>query len=247
MAKIMAVLNMTPDSFSNSVGQVSVNTMISDGADIIDVGAESTGPGSKPISEAEEIKRLDTVIEDFSKRIPFSIDTYKSKVAEHALSQGASIVNDVSALRADPEMVNVVASSDCKVVLMHSKERELPHATEATANYEDVVGEITDWLLDRVSFAEKNGVKKHNIILDPGAGMFISTNPLDSWELIKNFKRLVKNLSPYPVLIGVSRKSFLGGALSERDNVSALAAAHCISAGATYVRTHNPKLTMEFL
>ena len=210
---IMGILNVTPDSFYDGGRYFEIEKAIERGkemerygADIIDVGGESSRPGSQPVSEKEEIERVLPVIKGLLNevKIPISIDTYKSKVAEKALEEGASIVNDISALRFDERMVDVVREYKAGVVLMHMKGK--PSDMQKNPYYEDTVGEIYDFLKRRIEFCEENGIERQQIVIDPGIGF--------GKRLIDNLL-ILKNLSQFlslgrPILIGTSRKSFIG-------------------------------------
>lgn len=262
----MGILNVTPDSFSDGGHYLSpeaaaqrASAMVSEGADIIDIGAESTAPGSSPLSAEEEWRRLEPVLHALfsapslsapssSAPLLVSVDTYKASVAERALKLGAFMINDVSGLRADPAMAEVVASHSAYLVIMHSKEvGSHPHASDAPRHYEDIVSEIAAALRSAALKAEAAGVKADQIILDPGMGRFISLNPADSWELLRRYGELCESLRDYPVLVATSRKGFLGGTLDERDPVSQLTALHALTSGAKIVRTHCPGMMRTFL
>jgi len=175
--RIMGILNVTPDSFSDggsffstqdAIGQA--EKMVREGADIIDIGGESTRPFSEAVSEAEEIKRVIPVIEVLAQRIniPISIDTTKAAVARHALNAGASIINDVSALRTDPELAKVAAASGVPLILMHMK--GTPKNMQVSPTYDDLFGEIYTFLEQAVAIAEEKGIQRSRIIIDPGIG-----------------------------------------------------------------------------
>ena len=211
------------------------------GADIIDVGGESSRPGSQPVSEKEEIERVLPVIKGLLNevKIPISIDTYKSKVAEKALEEGASIVNDISALRFDKKMVDVVREYRAGVVLMHMKGK--PSDMQKNPYYEDTVGEIYDFLKRRIEFCEENGIERENIVIDPGIGF--------GKRLIDNLL-ILKNLSQFlslgrPILIGTSRKSFIGFLLNlpTEERLEGTIASVIISylKGASIFRVHDVK------
>jgi dihydropteroate synthase len=159
------------------------------------------------------------------------------------------MINDVSALRADPEMVSVAKNHNCEIVLMHSaSDGPLPHAPQKNVRtYKDVVTEIAQFLLLRAEFALSKGVAADKIILDPGCGTFISSNPDHSWQLLREMGRFVEAVRPFTLNIGVSRKGFLGGELTHRDPISQLVAVAAVEKGASYVRTHNPGMMSAFL
>jgi len=215
--KIMGILNVTPDSFSDGGDYFSKEKaveraieMVDAGADIIDVGGESTRPGAEPVSLEEEIERTIPVIETISKRIeiPISIDTYKAEIAERALDCGATIVNDISAMRFDSRMIDVVANRDCKIILMHMKGK--PKSMQKNPVYENLLEEIADFLRERVQFAKEKGVKPCNIQIDPGIGFGKRKEDRyrDNLNIISNidiFKGIANG-----IVLGASRKSFMG-------------------------------------
>lgn len=243
---IMGILNVTPDSFSDGGKyfdcEKAVNhalRMIRDGADIIDIGGESSRPGSKPLGGEEELKRVVPVIEAISKSsdIPISIDTMKSEVAEKALRAGASIVNDISGLTYDKRMAEVIAHNRATVVIMHMK--GTPTDMQENPRYEDVVGEVKSFLLQQSAVAKENGVNQ--IIIDPGIGF--GKNLKHNLTLLRNIDQFLD--LGYPVLIGPSRKSFIGTLLdlpvSERLEGTSAAVAASIIGGASIVRVHDVK------
>lgn len=244
----MGIINVTPDSFSDGGLFFDPDRAIeyglkleSEGADIIDIGGESTRPGSFPVSAEDEIKRVIPVIKGLSAhvKIPISIDTYKSKVAELAVKAGALIINDVSALRFDQNMINVAKEYNTPVVLMHIL--GTPHDMQRKPVYRDVVHEVYDFLKERIEYAEKYGMKRDNIILDPGIGF---------GKRLKDNLSLIKQLDVFsslrcPVLIGPSRKSFIGEILDvpagERIYGTAAVTAFAITRGANIIRVHDVK------
>jgi dihydropteroate synthase len=246
---IMGVLNVTPDSFSD--GSLYFNKdkavqhalkLVEDGADIIDIGGESTRPGSEPISAKEEIRRTVPVIKAISKeiKIPISIDTYKSEVARCALDAGASIVNDISGLRFDPEMPKVVAKYGVPAIIMHIKGR--PKDMQQNPVYEALIPEIMDYLRISIRLANKFGIPDNKIIIDPGIGFGKTFE--HNLEIIKNLKEFT--ILGKPVAIGVSRKAFIGKILgdippSERLEGTSAAVAISILNGANIIRVHDVK------
>ncbi len=249
----MGVLNVTPDSFSdggkfNSIKKAlaQAKKLIKEGADILDIGGESSGPNSQNVSLAEELNRVIPIIKALRKftEIPISIDTYKSQVAEEALKAGANIINDVTALRGDKNMAAVAKKHQCHLILMYSKDPTARTTTQET-KYKDVIATIKDFLKKQLNYAVKNGIKKSNLIIDPGMGGFISMLPKYSYEILARLKEL-KSLK-LPILIGVSRKSFLGGPIDQRDQKSAALAAIAYLNGASIIRTHNITATKECL
>lgn len=245
---VIGILNLTPDSFSdggrfNTIDKAlfHVEEMINQGANIIDVGGESTRPGAEPVSLEMEIDRVVPVIEAIKKNfdILVSIDTYKAKVADISVNQAnADIINDISGLRFDSEMVNVVRDSDTMVIIMHIK--GTPKNMQKNPYYDDVVKELIDYFNERTSFAIENRINRDRIIIDPGIGF--GKRLEDNIEIIKrigDFKKL-----GYPVLIGLSRKSFLGMISSEKKpdkREPETIAANILSFlnGADILRVHN--------
>lgn len=246
--KIMGILNVTPDSFSDGGQFFSVDAaaarallMVREGADIIDVGGESSGPGSSDVSEEEELRRVIPVISLLRKSQPalfISIDTYKAEVARLAIAAGASMVNDVTALRGDPQMAHVIAQTGVPVVLMYSKDKTA-RTTRLKKCYRDVVKTVRGFLEERVTCALRAGIKREQIILDPGMGAFVSGEPRYSFEILERLEEL-KELG-FPILVGVSRKSFLGGAVNERLAATLKANALAIKNGADILRVHDVK------
>lgn len=245
---LMGVLNVTPDSFSDGGRFFKLEEAIKqglklaeEGADIIDVGGESTRPGSEPVAIEEELRRVLPVIEELAKRIdlPISIDTYKSKVAKEVLDSGASMVNDISGLRYDPEMKKVVAKYDVPVVLMHIQ--GTPKNMQENPKYENLLEDIKSYLNESISIAEKAEIDEDKIIIDPGIGFGKTLN--DNLKILKNlveFKSLGR-----PIMIGVSRKSIIGKILDlptdERLEGSLASMAVAIMNGANILRVHDVK------
>jgi dihydropteroate synthase len=208
---LMGILNVTPDSFSDGGAYPTVaaaieagRKMIDEGAQIIDVGGESTRPGSEPVPADEELRRTIPVVDGLVRvGIDVSIDTMKAAVAREALAAGASVVNDVTALR-DPEMRKVCASACCGVCLMHMQGE--PNTMQASPVYDDVVAEVRRFLVNAAARAEGAGIDRERIWIDPGIGF--GKTARHNLALLRNLSVLVE--TGYPVLIGVSRKSFLG-------------------------------------
>lgn len=246
---IMGILNVTPDSFSDGGLYFSEKKaiehalrLVKEGADIIDVGGESTRPGSEPVSLEEEIRRTIPVIRAVSKeiRVPISIDTYKAEVARRALDAGATMVNDISGLRFDPDMPAVVAEYGVPVVIMHIKGR--PKDMQQNPVYEALIPEIMDYLRISIRLAIKFGIKEDMIIIDPGIGFGKTFE--HNLEIINNLKEFT--LLEKPVAVGVSRKAFIGRILGdlppqERLEGTAAAVAIAIYNGANIVRVHDVK------
>ena len=245
--KIMGIVNVTPDSFSDGGKYFSLDKavdhafkLIDDGADIIDIGGESTRPGSDPISVDEEINRTIPVIKkifELRKDVIISIDTTKSEVAKQALDYGAQIINDISGLAFDENMIATAKQFDATVVIMHIKGNS--KTMQNNPHYNDVVKEVYDFLLVQSIKANKNGIKK--IIVDPGIGF--GKNVDDNFTLIKNLDYF-KSLS-YPVMIGLSKKSFIGKTLNldsdQREVGTVILETISILKSARIIRTHNVK------
>jgi dihydropteroate synthase len=257
---IMGILNVTPDSFSDGGQFVTVESavahaerMIAEGADIVDVGGESTRPGGEPISVEDEIKRVVPVIEALAQRtsIPISVDTTKSEVARAALEAGAVIVNDISALRFDFYVADAVARADAGLVLMHS--RGTPATMHRLPPVADIMHEVTHSLRASINMAERRGVKPESIVIDPGIGFGKSLE--QNLELIAKLDQLIASFPDYPLLIGTSRKSFIGRLLADESGTPAPAENRlqgslatitaAILKGAHIVRVHDVKETIE--
>lgn len=251
---LMGVLNLTPDSFSDGgryatpeLALQRAQALAAEGADILDVGGESTAPGAKPLSWADELTRIEPTVAALAPVLTLSIDTYHARTAARCLELGARLINDVSAARAEPEIADVVREHAATLILMYAKDSPLPHATDAPRTYRDVALEIADWLRSRVDWALSRGLTQDQLVVDPGISRFISVDPADSWRLLHDFHRLTERLRPIPVLIGTSRKGFLGVPLPERDPVSQLTALHAVQRGASLVRTHDVRMMRQFL
>jgi dihydropteroate synthase len=246
-ALIMGILNVTPDSFSDGglynrpeIALDHAMAMIEQGADILDIGGESTRPGADSLPLQEELDRVLPVIQAIAARhpIPLSIDTYKSEVAEYAINNGASIINDISGLTFDPNMMEVAAKTDAAVCIMHIK--GTPRDMQNNPVYGDVVLEVKQWLLERADAAISNGVIPEKIILDPGLGFGKNLN--HNLELMRRLDELCD--AGYPVLVGPSRKSAIGTVLGglppdQRIEGTAAAVALCIARGARIARVHD--------
>lgn len=249
---MMGIVNVTPDSFSDGglfFDQADAvahgEALAAAGADIIDVGGESSRPFSEPVPEQEEIRRVVPVIEELARRlsVPISIDTHRARVARHAISVGASMVNDIGALQLDRAMASVVAEAGVAVVVMHMK--GTPKVMQVDPHYEDVVGEVRDFLADAVERAEQAGIDPSKVIVDPGIGFgkTVTHNLL----LIKHLSALQALGEGVPILIGPSRKSFIAKILGNGDErrevgtqaAVAVAALH----GAHIVRVHDVERT----
>lgn len=243
---IMGILNVTPDSFSDGGRFFEKEKalehsvfMIESGADIIDIGGESSRPGSESITVDEELSRVLPVVEWIRKRfdIPISIDTVKSEVAKAALDAGALIINDISALNADSKIAELAAEYKAYLILMHM--RGTPKNMQENTSYDDILSEISDFLTDAAHRAVNSGVHKNRIIIDPGIGFGKSAE--GNYVILKNLDRFLK--LNYPLLVGVSRKSFIGKALDlevdERLEGSLAAACYAVLNGADIVRVHD--------
>jgi len=258
---IMGILNVTPDSFSdgkkfNTVEKAlkHAKNMIIEGADIIDIGGESTRPGAKPITVEEEIKRVLPVLKKIVREtdIPISVDTYKSKVAEKCLSNGASMINDITALRGNEKLVDIVRDYNVPVCLMHMK--GTPQNMQKNPHYKNVVKEIKDFLKKQSNYAVSKGIKKKNIIIDPGIGFGKRTGSgiEDNCTILANIKEFKK--LGYPVLVGASRKKFIGNICGEKklpsdERLEGSIATSIISSlnGADILRVHDVKATVRAL
>jgi dihydropteroate synthase len=257
---IMGILNVTPDSFSDGGRFVTVDQavahaerMISEGADIIDVGGESTRPGGEPISIAEEIGRVVPVIEALSSRVntPLSVDTTKSEVASAALDAGAAIVNDISALRFDFYIADAAARTGAGLVLMHS--RGTPATMHRLPPVADIMEEVVRSLRASIHMAERRGVRRESIVIDPGIGFGKSQK--QNLELIAKLDQLIAAFPDYPLLIGTSRKSFIGRILADESGTPAPAEDRLygtiatitatVLKGAHIVRVHDVKAAAE--
>jgi len=243
---IMGILNVTPDSFSDGGDYYEKNLavehalkMVNQGADIIDIGGESTRPFSEPVSFDEEISRVIPVIKGIRENsdVCISIDTTKSKVALAALESGASFINDISAMETDPAMVNVALKFDCPLVLMHMKGK--PKNMQDNPLYKSLIKDIKNYLLERVEFAVSKGVDRKKIIIDPGIGFGKTVE--NNFELINNLEQFVE--MKLPVLLGASRKSFIGVTLDlpEKERMEGSIAANIIGLqkGAKIFRVHD--------
>lgn len=246
---VMGILNVTPDSFSdggrffnNESAVRQALRMQEEGADIIDIGGESTRPGAEKITVKEEIKRVVPVIEALAKElsVPISVDTYKSAVAEAAVLAGASMINDISGLRFDKKMPGVVAKNEVPVVIMHIK--GTPKDMQQNPGYTSLVPEIMDYLHESVEIARGAGIRDNMIIIDPGIGFGKTVgHNLEIIHRLREFEGFEK-----PILLGPSRKAFIGKTLgglpvTERLEGTAAAAAIGIFNGANMVRVHDVK------
>ena len=243
---IMGILNITPDSFSDGGDFFEKNIaidraleMVEQGADIIDIGGESTRPFSDSVSLKEEISRVIPVIEGICKEsdVCISIDTTKSKVASEALEAGASVINDISAMEIDSLMVDVALKFNCPIVLMHMK--GIPKNMQDNPQYQSLISDIKEYLLSRIDFVVSKGIDRNKIIIDPGIGFGKTVE--NNFEIINNLDQFVK--MNFPVLLGASRKSFIGVSLNlpENDRLEGSIAANIIGLqkGAKIFRVHD--------
>jgi dihydropteroate synthase len=213
----MGILNVTPDSFSDGSCYVDpvqavehARQLVADGADIIDIGGESTRPGALPVSVAEELRRVIPVIERLAATVsvPLSIDTTKAEVAQHAIAAGAEIINDISGLTFDPAMIGVAAATGAGVVLMHTRGR--PDAMQANTEYRDLVADVHSFFVDRTQAACAAGIAPEALVIDPGIGF--GKNDSGNIRLIQELHSF-RDLG-YPLLLGTSRKGFIGRVLN---------------------------------
>ncbi|WP_078550306.1 dihydropteroate synthase [Litchfieldia alkalitelluris] len=239
---IMGILNMTPDSFSDGgkfnhldLALEHAREMVAEGADLIDIGGESTRPGSEKVSQEDELKRVVPVIKTITSSInvPISIDTYKAEVARQAIEAGAHIINDVWGAKADPKMAQVAADYNVPIILMHNRSNK---------NYKHLINDMIDDLNESINIVKSAGVKDDKIILDPGIGF--AKDFQDNLEVLRNLEQF--NHLGYPVLLGTSRKTFIGHVLdlppAQRDEGTGATTALGIQKGCSFVRVHNVRL-----
>jgi dihydropteroate synthase len=251
---VMGVVNVTPDSFSDGgvnfrAGDavVSARRMVEEGAEIVDIGGESTRPGSDAVSPDEELRRVVPVLEELGGAVPVSIDTAKSEVAQRAIDLGAELVNDVTALRGDPGLAEVVASSDAYLCLMHMQGE--PRTMQDSPTYEDVAAEVASFLEQRLAFAVDAGIPEERICLDPGFGFGKTVE--QNFELLGRLGQIVA--LGRPVLVGLSRKRSLGRILGDPDattgplSASLAAAVEAYDRGAAIFRVHDVREHVEAL
>jgi dihydropteroate synthase len=251
---VMGVLNVTPDSFSDggvnrnpAVAIASARRMIADGAALVDVGGESTRPGSEGVDTDEELRRVEPVLEALGGDLPLSIDTSKAEVARRALALGAELVNDVTALRGDPELAGVVADADAYLCLMHMQ--GTPRTMQFEPRYDDVVSDVASFLEERLAAAVEAGIREELVCLDPGIGFGKTVE--QNVELVRRLPELVA--LGRPILIGLSRKSSLGrlqgdaGATTSSTAASVAAAVAAFERGAAIIRAHDVREHVEAL
>ena len=254
MLKLFGILNVTPDSFSDGGDYVSLDNalargleMIADGAEFVDVGGESTGPGSEDVSVEEELGRVLPVVKDLcEKGVKVSVDTYKAEVASACLKAGAVIINDVTALRGDKGLVDIVIEAGCSVVMMYSKD-DSARTTVDEVEYDDVIKTVGDFFEERLEFFESRGGDRSKVILDPGMGHFVSSKAKYSLEIITLLGELKARFPENEFLLGISRKSFLGGDLKDRDKAGLALSELAALNGADFLRVHDVRLHSEYL
>jgi dihydropteroate synthase len=250
----MGIVNVTPDSFFDGGATLdperavdAARRMHADGAAIVDVGGESTRPGAEPVSLDEELRRVLPVLEALDGEVQVSIDTAKAEVARRALELGAAMVNDVTALRGDAELVGVVAGSDAYLCLMHMLGE--PRTMQDDPRYDDVVSEVARFLEERLRFAVEGGIAEERICLDPGFGFGKTVE--HNFELLRRLHEIVA--LGRPVVVGISRKRSLGRILGDRKattgplSASLAAAVLAYERGATILRVHDVRETVEAL
>jgi len=251
---VMGVVNVTPDSFSdggvNFAAQdavASARRMVDEGAALVDVGGESTRPGSESVSAKEELRRIVPMLEKLQGEVPISIDTAKAEVARRAIELGAELVNDVTALRGDPDLAGVVASSSAFLCLMHMQGE--PRTMQDSPTYEDVASEVASFLEQRMRFAIAEGIPEERICLDPGFGFGKTVE--QNFELLARLGEIVA--LGRPVLVGLSRKRSLGRILGDPEamtgplSASLAAAVEAYERGATIFRVHDVREHVEAL
>ncbi len=249
---VMGVLNVTPDSFSDGGRYLDPDAavkhaleMVEEGADLIDIGAESSRPGAEPVSEAEELHRLIPVVQEVCRHVsvPVSVDTTKAAVARAAIEAGAAVVNDISAGQADPAMTGVVAEAGAGLVLMHRQ--GTPQTMQRAPQYGSVVDDVRDFLRGRMQAAEQAGIAAEQILLDPGIGF---------GKNLEHNLTLLAGLDAFqslgrPILVGVSRKAFIGEVLGRRTDDRLMGTAAAVAAallrGAGMVRVHDVKAMQD--
>ncbi|MDQ3684385.1 MAG: dihydropteroate synthase [Acidobacteriota bacterium] len=246
---VMGILNITPDSFSDGGQFFDMQTavaraeeMIAEGADILDIGGESTRPGAAPVSVAEEIRRVVSVIEAVARKIaiPISVDTTKAEVAHAALQSGAEIINDISGLRFDSRLADEAAQARAGLILMHSRGTpETMHKLEPVA---EVLADVITSLHQSIAEAERRGVGRESIVLDPGIGF--SKSAEQNVELLAKLNKLVSEFAEFPILVGTSRKRFIGALLGdvpadERIHGTMATVTAAVLHGASIVRVHD--------
>ncbi len=249
---VMGVVNVTADSFYDGGRYLEPERaiahaldLVNQGADLLDIGAESTRPGSFPVSERDELARVVPVVAELARRVtvPISVDTTKAQVAQSALAAGASVINDVTALRGDAGMASVIAHYNAAIILMHML--GTPQTMQQAPSYADLIAEITRFFDERMQAAERAGISKMNIILDPGIGF---------GKLLKHNLELLNRLSAFsmlhrPLLVGPSRKAFIGQLVNRevdrREWGTAAAVALAVDRGAQILRVHDVEMMID--
>ncbi|MDR0478099.1 MAG: dihydropteroate synthase [Desulfobulbaceae bacterium] len=253
--RIIGIVNATPDSFADGGNFLTLDAaltqagrLIEEGADILDIGGESTRPGADPVPLDEELRRVMPLITAIRAKsaIPISIDTYKAETAQQALAAGANIINDITSLRYDPEMIGLVAHSGAPIILTHMQGD--PKTMQDKPTYEDVVREVGDFFREKIATLAALGVPKEKIILDPGIGFGKTRN--HNLSLLKHLDAFTS--LGCPLLLAHSRKRFLGGLTgttepAERDLPTAVVAALAVAKGISMVRVHNVAATRQAL
>lgn len=251
-ALVMGILNVTPDSFSDGgrfTSEAAVlaqaDRLVAEGADLLDIGGESSRPGAQPVPLADETRRVVTAIRAIRRHhpTPISVDTTKAEVARLALAEGADLINDISGLRFDPEMAPLLREQQVPVVIMHMQ--GTPGNMQQNPTYSDVIGEILTFLAERIGWAESQGITRERIIVDPGLGFGKSL--AHNLTILKHLDRF--NALGCPLLIGHSRKAFIGKLLNlevtERDLATAILSGLCVMQGATIIRVHDVAGTVQ--
>ncbi|MCT2535301.1 dihydropteroate synthase [Aquibacillus koreensis] len=242
---VMGILNITPDSFSDGGKYADIEDAVKQaiameqaGADIIDIGGESTRPGHQPVTEEEELNRVIPIMKEVSRavNIPISIDTYKAETAKQAIEAGASIINDVWGAKKEPEIAHVAANYNVPIILMHNRK---------DSTYQNIIEDMKQDLQESIEIASGAGVKRHHIILDPGIGFAKTVE--DNLFIMRHLEKF-KSLG-YPMLLGTSRKSLIGKVLDlpvdQRDEGTGATVCYGISQGIDIVRVHNVEMTVR--
>lgn len=251
--QLMGILNLTPDSFSDGGKLDTLSTkqfletaeqMLIDGATILDLGAEASGPNSVEVSEQEEANRLFAKLESLQPlktkyNFKISVDTYKASIAKKSLQLGADIINDITALRGDPEMAKTLSQSNCQIILMYSKDNT-PRTTKNATTYTDIIQTIIQFFEQQLKICQQNQITLDRIILDPGMGAFLSTIPDYSYQVLERLTE-IKNHFKLPILIGTSLKSFHPFPLEQRLIPSIATALLASFNGADIIRVHQVK------
>jgi len=246
-SSIMGILNLSPESFSDG-GLYSdlldaknhFELLVKEGASYIDLGGMASGPGTGMIPLEEEISRLSPFLDEIdSPDIILSLDTFRAPVAEICIEKGVRIINDISALRYDDNMAALIARKGLEVVLMYSKESaDHPMVSSTLAPKGELLDMITSFLESRIDYALASGIVQGKIILDPGMGAFLGESPESSWMVLKILPELMKRFTGFRFLVGVSRKSFLGAPLADRDIHSKVIELYLADIGVSIIRTH---------